>query len=478
MLMSTTSGNRLPAWCADLEESMEQMAQSLSRNAAVWTGPDTVFVPENYGYVPGEKATAALQRAIDAAARQGGIVRLQQGDYLSGTLVLKSGVCLEICAGARLLASTDIADYPEHHAKRLTGQDTSMGMHQSMLFAEACRDICLRGGGILDGQGTQDHFPGDETTRGTPGRPFLIRMIDCANIHVANLTMKNAACWMQNYLNCENLLLEDLTVRNHANWNNDGMDIDSCRNVVIRRCRVFSGDDALCFKGAGERELSRVLVEDCEFFSACNAVKVGTDTQGDFRQVLIRRCRIGGLAEDPSGLKHPWADSGISLEMVDGGTLEDFLFREIHITRARSPFFMRLENRGRVKPGDPVPVPGILRRILAAGITGDGNGPRGSYLMGIPEQPIRDIVFSGVRLHQSPSLLPVKADSDFGNLCGVYPDAHMIDPVGDAPAFALWARHVRGLYLDGYSVLPESADPRPDFVFRDVSSFFGMLAES
>ena len=52
------------------------------------------------------------------------------------------------------------------------------------------------------------------------------------------------------------------------------------------------------------------------------------------------------------------------------------------------------------------------------------------------------------------------------------------DPVGDAPAFALWARHVRGLYLDGYSVLPESADPRPDFVFRDVSSFFEIPAES
>ena len=56
---------------------------------------------------------------------------------------------------------------------------------------------------------------------------------------------------------------------------------------------------------------------------------------------------------------------------------------------------MRLENRGRVKPGDPAPGPGVLRRVLVSGITGDKNGPRGSYLMGIPEQPIRDIMFSG-----------------------------------------------------------------------------------
>ena len=130
---------------------------------------------------------------------------------------MRSGVCLEIRAGSRLLGSTDLRDYPEHHAKRLTVQDTSMGMHQSLIFAEDCENICLRGGGILDGQGTPDHFPGEETAQGTPGRPFLIRMIDCRRVHIANLTMKNAACWMQNYLNCMNLLLEGLTVRNHAN---------------------------------------------------------------------------------------------------------------------------------------------------------------------------------------------------------------------------------------------------------------------
>ena len=49
----------------------------------------------------------------------------------------------------------------------------------------------------------------------------------------------------------------------------------------------------------------------------------------------------------------------------------------------------------------------------------------------------------------------------------------MIDAVGNAPAYALWARHVRGLYLSGYSVLPDGADPRPAFVFRDVHSVFG-----
>ncbi len=457
---------REPGWCTELESNMEQMARELTWEVREWSGPETVFMPEDFGYIPGEKATGAIQRAIDAAAEQGGVVCLRQGDYLSGTLVMRSGVCLEIRAGSRLLGSTDLRDYPEHHAKRLTVQDTSMGMHQSLIFAEDCENICLRGGGILDGQGTPDHFPGEETAQGTPGRPFLIRMIDCRRVHIANLTMKNAACWMQNYLNCMNLLLEGLTVRNHANYNNDGMDIDSCRNVVIRHCRVTSGDDALCFKGAGQRELCRVLVEDCDFYSACNAVKVGTDTQGDFRQVYIRRCRIGGLAEDPSGLKHVCADSGISLEMVDGGTLEDFLLRDIHILRAWSPFFLRLENRGRVKPGDPVPGPGSLRRVLFSDITGSENGPRGSYLLGIPEKPIEEIVFRRIRIRQKASERPLRKEEDFDDMRGVYPDAHMIDAVGDAPAYALWARHVRDLSLVGYSIIPDETDPRPAVIIR------------
>ena len=87
--MSTQSGSRLPAWCAGLEDSMERMALSLAREVTGWTGPDTVFVPEDYGYIPGEKATAALRRAVEAAARHGGIVR--QLRIRGSTVVMECG---------------------------------------------------------------------------------------------------------------------------------------------------------------------------------------------------------------------------------------------------------------------------------------------------------------------------------------------------------------------------------------------------
>lgn len=454
----------VPEWFAPLQQELHQMADTLTASLRGWHGSEDVFRPEDFGAQPGEKATKAIQAAIDAAAKVGGTVALSGGDYVSGTLVLSSGVRLMVAPGSRLLASTDLNDYPECVATRLTVQDTNMGMNQSLIFAQGCENICICGGGELDGQGTRDHFPGDETCHGTPGRPFLMRLIDCKGVHVHHITLRNAACWMQNYLNCDEVLLEHVTVRNQANYNNDGIDIDGCRDVVIRDCDVLSGDDACCFKGASQRPTARVLVENCRLYSACNAVKIGTDTQGDFRKILVRNCQIGGVEEDPSGLKHACADSGISLEMVDGGTVEDVVLEHLTIDRAWSPVFLRLEDRGRVKPGDEKPGIGHLRRIAIAHVTGQDNGPRGSYMMGIPERAIEDVLLHDIRLHQHASEKPVLKEDDIDEMRGVYPDAHMIDTLGDAPARGLWARHVHGLSLAGYDIIPDKHDPRPYLV--------------
>ncbi len=463
------SANNLPVWYDELHTKLDIMAKELNTRVTGWKAAGAVFTPEEEGYCGGI-ATDALQAAIDHAAEAGGTVLLSGGDYITGTLELRSNVCLKIAEGSRLLASTDLNDFPEHPAKRVTVQDTHMGMNQALIFAEGCENICLAGPGEIDGRGTQDNFPGDETQHGTPGRPFLIRFVDCKGVHVHDITLRDAACWMENYFNCENVLLENITVRNQANYNNDGIDIDGCRGVIIRGCDVISGDDALCFKGASERDTDGVLVENCRLYSSCNAFKVGTDTQGSFRRVLVRNCAIGGVEEDLRGIKHPCSDSGISLEMVDGGVVEDFLITDIDIKRAWSPLFMRLEDRGRVKPGDPKPGVGTLHRIVIENVTGCENGPRGSYFIGIPEMSVKDVILNNISLEQLPSEKPVLNAADIGELRGIYPDAHMIDDLGDAPAYALWARHVEGLILKNYMVTPVSPDPRPEYVFSDDSS--------
>ncbi len=462
----------LPAWATRLQSDLDAMARRLRTHLKPWSGPKHVVRPEDFGFAGGQLlATAAIQAAIDSLGRRGGgTVLLGQGDYISGTLDLRSHVRVQIGKGARLVASTNLADYPQRVAKRPTVMDSNMGMNQSLLFAEGCSNIALCGEGAIHGRGTKDNFPGLETIGATPGRPFLIRIIDCRQVHIQGLFMQDSPCWMQNYLHCEDLLIEGIRVQNQANFNNDGCDIDGCRRVIVRNCHINSEDDALCFKGAAESPTEDVLVEDCELYSTTNALKLGTDSQSGFRNVLVRNLKLGGPPPDLPAANRRRADSGISWEIVDGGTAENICARNIDIARADSPLFLRLGDRGRVRPEQSRPPPGKLRRVVYDHVRGKDNGPRGSYFMGLPERHIEDVALRDVLLEVGATDQPVPKQEGIEEMRDAYPDAHMI--MGPVPAHGLWARHVDGLTLQQVRFTVRGEDARPivkaDFDTRDV----------
>ncbi len=464
----------VPEWVEPMRRDLEAMAVKLTQRLKPWSGPKRVLTPEAFGHKPGALATTAIQKAIDAcAAKGGGTVRLSRGDYTSGTIQLRDNIRLDIARSARLIGSLDLKDWPEHVAKRRTVQDTNMGMNQSLIFAEGLRNIALSGQGTIDGRGGQ--FKGEETIHGTPGRPFIIRVIDCKSVHVSGLTMTDSPCWMQNYLNCDDLLVEGLTVDSRVNWNNDGIDIDGCRNVIVRKCHILSGDDGICFKGASQAPAENILVEDCTVFSSCNALKLGTDSQSVFRNVLARRLTLGGLTDAVRSIKGTGAISGISWEVVDGGRAERIWATDITINNARSPLFMRNDDRGRVQPGEPKPAPGTLRQVLFDHIRGADNGPRGSFLIGIPARRIQDVVIRDVDLMQRASSKPAVDEATIPEMYNLYPDAEMLKDWGnEAPAYGLWARHVDGLTLIDFKVRTDAPDPRPFVLAKtDVSRLCG-----
>jgi len=464
-------GDTFPKWASTLQTDLERMAKDLTARLQPWKGPDRLFEPEDFGFRAGQEglATRAIQAAIDAAAKSGGgTVRLSQGDYVSGTIDLRSNVRLDIARGARLLASLDLKDYPERIASRKTVMDSNMGMNQSLIFAEGCQDISLSGEGTIDGRGTKQNFPGAETVGATPGRPFLIRVLDSTRVHVRDLNLRDSPCWMQNYLNCEDVLIEDLKVDNQANFNNDGLDIDGCRRVIVRNCFINSGDDALCFKGASQRTTEQVLIENCRLYTSCNGIKFGTDSQGDFRRILVRNLELGGPAPEMRSLNRRRADSGISWEVVDGGTVEDIFATQINIVRAESPLFLRLGDRGRVRPENPRPAPGHLRRIVFDRITGNDNGVRGSYFIGIPDRHIEDVALRDLKLEVGAASQAVPAESTIPEMRADYPDAHMIPhPV---PAYGLWTRDVTRLSLVRVKVTPQSSEARPELQLTGLCS--------
>jgi Glycosyl hydrolases family 28 len=291
-----------------------------------------------------------------------------------------------------------------------------------------------------------------------------MRVIDCRDIVIDGITLKDSACWMQNYLNCENLILQHVTVDNQANWNNDGVDIDSCRNVIVRDCFINAEDDGMCFKGAGLKPMENVLVENCKFYSTCNPLKFGTDSQGDFRNVLVRNCEVGGPSESMRAINRRKASSGISWEVVDGGTLENILATNIHIVLADSPLFLRLGNRGRTLPELPKPKPGILRRIIFENITGGFNGKTGSIFSGIPSARIEDVIVRNVDIFVRGGGKKLAPETVIPEKENAYPDAKMFGSI--QPAYGFWVRHTNNVKFENILITPGEPDERPLFYFE------------
>lgn len=462
-LLLAFTAQTAPSWDAELRSKLEAMADELTATLLPWEIPNRIFEVEDFGAMGDGVAlnTEAIQAAIDACtAAGGGVVRLSKGDYLTGTVVLKSGVMLEIAEGASMIASIDLDDYPEHVASRRTVMDTNMGMNQSLIFAENVQNIGIRGPGVIDFRGSQENFPGKQTITATPGRPFGIRVLDSRNIVVENITLRNAACWMQNYLNCEDLIFQDMHVINHANHNNDGLDIDGCRRVIIRRCTINSEDDAMCIKGASLRPSEDILIEDSTFVTTCNALKIGTDTQGDFRRIYARNLVLGGIPDAMESWKGRQASTGITIATVDGGDVEDILVENIHIQRSRCPIFIRIGSRGRLMPDMPPAKIGKLSRIVVENVTGVENFRQGSYIAGIPEQRVQDIILRNYRVHMEGGGTEAMLHANVPDNAKGYPDAHQFNVKG-LPAYGIWMRHAERVTLDNVQAIPMKADARP-----------------
>lgn len=453
-----------PAWAAPLRQQLLDMAEKLSASLQPWVVPEYVLLVEREG-AKGDGvtlSTEAIQRCIDAcSAAGGGVVRLSRGDYLSGSLTLRSGVMLEIEQGARLLGSLNLADYPERRAQRLTVMDTHMGMHQSLIYAEGLERVGIRGAGAIDFRGQKLNFPGKQTVGPTPGRPFGMRFIDCRRVVIENISLHNSACWMQNYLNCEDLIIQGITVNNHANYNNDGLDIDGCRRVIIRHCDINSEDDAMCIKGASMRPTEDVLIEHCRFVTTCNALKIGTDTQGDFRRIVARHLRLGGVPEQlNTSAKGHQASTGITLATVDGGTVESILIADVEIERTRAPIFIRVGDRGRLMPGMPHPEVGTLRHCIIERVKGSKNFRQGSLISGIPARPVEDVLLRDIELTMEGGGSEEMAQRELPEKERGYPDAQGFSKDG-LPSYGFYLRHAKGIHFENVAVRARHPDARP-----------------
>jgi polygalacturonase len=391
--------------------------------------------------------TAAIQSAVDASAKAGGgAVWFAPGTYRSGTIRLRDRVRLHLAGGATLLGSTDLTDYPPMVPKLRSFTDTYTD--KSLIYAEGLVGAGLEGDGVIDGQGASFHGP-------YKVRPYLIRFVECRDVGIRDIELRNSPMWVQHYLGCEGVRISGVRVRSRVNENNDGIDIDASSGVRISDCDIVSGDDAIVLKSTAARPCRDVVVTNCVLSSLCNALKLGTESTGGFDSISISNCAV-----------YDTRLAGIALETVDGAILDRVTVSNIVMRNVKCPIFVRLGDRARpYTEGIARPAPGALRNVVIQGVQAEGANPTGCALCGLPEHPIENLTLRDIALSFAGGGTAADAARDIPEEAAKYPEYKMFGPL---PAYGLFARHIQGLRIENVRCVAAAADARPALICDHV----------
>jgi polygalacturonase len=406
--------------------------------------------------------TAAIQRAADAcAARGGGQVNLPGGRiYSTGAITLGSGIDFHLARGAVLKGSARWQNY---------------GQAGALLFAKDATGVSISGDGMLDGNDkavwqklADEEAGGDADKPGwwpkafcgvwwpfgrsaadkslVAGRPAVIKLIGCKQVRVRNITIRNAPSWTVHLAGCEDAVIESVSISNDWNVpNNDGLDLDHCRNVRVANCHIDTADDGIVLKNtpnfAGYGGSENITVTGCTIASRSCALKLDEAyAPPGIRNVVFAACVIFR------------SNRGLCIQSRDEGDIENVLFSDITIET-------QLEPRKWWGAGEPIHVShlprnpdtrlGHVRQIRFSNVLCKGES--GIYLRGSAAQPLEDIVFDNVRVEVGKTTSqpggfyddrPMGAASG-GQFAGIY--THAIAGV--------FAREVNGLTLRNTQVV-------------------------
>ena len=406
-------------------------------------------------------STDAFQSAIDKAnAQGGGVVLVPAGVYLLGPIELKSNVCLLTEKNSLMLFSTDFSLYPVRDAS-FEGLDTKRC--QSPISAYNAENIAICGEGVFNGGGDawrplkkskmaaaqwNKHikqggvlsddgkvwYPTEEAKyahslcvdQNVPVgpqtdaewehirsflRPVMLNFVSCKNILLDGVCFENSPAWNLHPLMCENLVLSNLTVRNPwYSQNGDGVDVESCKNVLITNCSFDVGDDAICMK-SGKNEDGRrravptenVLVNNCTVYHGHGGFVVGSEMSGDVRNIAVSNCLFIGT------------DVGLRFKSTRGrgGIVENIFINDIYMSDIPNEallFDLFYGGKGAgeetdeeilARMGAAVPVPDIttpqFRNITISDVVCKG-AKRAVYFNGLPEMKIRNVALSNIRI--------------------------------------------------------------------------------
>ena len=350
-------------------------------------------------------STSAIQQAIDDCNRDGGgRVVIPTGNYKIGTIIIKSNVHLHFEHGATLYGSTRLEDYLPMKSDYVSLRTQTSTVQ--LIYADKVNNVVIDGYGTIDGRGRT--FKKLSWNDEGITRPHLLRFIQSHDITINDITLKNSGCWMQHYLACDRLTIDGIKVFNRNNYNNDALDLDGCHEVTVTRMMADSDDDGITLKSTSPRLCENISIANCIVSSHCNAIKLGTETNGGFRNINISNIVVKPSYDQKEKFFGQWiGSSAISLEIVDGGIMENINVHNINVEGTEAPIFIRLGNRARGymmggKDFDsliPIDHVGKINGIHLNNIQIRNAGAMGCSITGLPQHPVENVWLSHISIH-------------------------------------------------------------------------------
>jgi polygalacturonase len=322
--------------------------------------------------------TQSINNAIDALSKKGGgVVLVPAGLWLTGPVVLKNNINLHLATGSTLLFTRDFNQYP---LVKANWEGLPQMRNQSPISATNAVNIAITGKGIIDGNGDawrmvkkdklnetqwkklvasggllsddkKTWYPSEKSVKGSkfsnPGaispekdaafyesvkdflRPNLLLLTSCKLILLEGVTFQNSPAWCLHPLMCEDLMVRNISVKNP--WyaqNGDGIDVESCKNVLIENSVFDVGDDALCMKSGRDAEgrkrgmpTENVIIRNCTVYAAHGGFVIGSEMSGGARNIHVNNCTFVGT------------DIGLRFKTTRGrgGIVENIFIRDIYM---------------------------------------------------------------------------------------------------------------------------------------------------
>lgn len=342
------------------------------------------------------KDTAALQKAIDQCAAQGGTVKLTGGTFVSAPLVLRSNVTLWVDSGATLLGSPDHDDYPKITELRSPAL-------QPLLSAENATGITITGGGTIDGNGQSWWLAARaEHDHGIVGtgymRPRLVVLSHSRHIHMENVTFQNSPFWQVVPYYCDDVTIRNvrITADPHSP-NTDAIDPFSSSNMIIDHVYADVGDDNIAIKSGvinspgPDSPSKNITITDCTFMHG-HGLSIGSEIAGGAQNIRGTRIHFKGTDQ---GLR-------IKANRDRGNDVSGIRFSDITMEDVATPILISEYYPKVLAPeGDPAqPVTRLtpfFHDIQIEKLTASGAKTAG-VVIGLPEAPVKDVVLRDISI--------------------------------------------------------------------------------